>query len=74
MVLNLPFISGLFFLKLFHEFIDFSFLLIEDFILLSIITVRTTRTSLLFSKILIDFLDVSLISLDHPSDIANVFF
>ena len=74
MLVYLTLISGLVFLEFLHEFADFPLLLIQDLILLSFTILASSRggTRLLLLQVLLDFFDVSLISLNHLSDISDI--
>lgn len=76
MLVYLAFISGLVFLELFHEFTDFPLLLIQDFVLLGLAILATSRcgTRLLLLQVLLDLFDVPLIGLNHLSDISDILF
>lgn len=72
---NFPLISSLLLLETLHEFIYLALLLIQDFILLRLISLGSgsaTATSFLLSKVLLDLLDVSLIGLNHLPNVGNV--
>lgn len=58
----------LFFFKLFSEFIDLFFFLVKDFVLLFLLTLRLTASS----KISVDLLDVSIVSISHAFNIDEL--
>jgi hypothetical protein len=74
MLVYLTFISGLIFLEFLHELANFPLLLVQDLILLGFTILATSRggTRLLLLQVLLNFFDVSLISLNHLSDISDI--
>jgi len=73
MLTYLTLIGRLFFLETLHELVYLTLFLIQNFILLGFITFSpSTSTCFLFLKVLLDFLNVALIGLNHFADITNI--
>jgi hypothetical protein len=73
MLAYLTLIGSLFFLETLHELVYLTLFLIQNLVLLGFITFSTSPSAcFLFLKVLLNFLNVALIGLNHFADISHI--
>ena len=68
-LLDLLEVARLLFLVTLHVIVDFFLLFVEDFVLLHVLA----AVLLLVLQVIVDVLDVPLVSFDHPAHVSNLF-
>ena len=73
MLADLTFIGSFFLLETLHELVYLTLFLIQNFVLLGFITFSTSAPAcFFFLKVLLNFLNVALIGLNHLADITDI--